>query len=64
MKRFATLRAAVLGICVAGLGAGCEKEASTESSTTVSTPGGTTTVEKSTEVEQSGENPPPAPSTP
>ena len=42
--------------------AGCSDKAEVETQSKVSTPGGTTTVTKSTEVKSSGSNPPPAPS--
>jgi len=43
--------------------AGCSDKAEVEQQSKITTPGGTTTVTKSTEVESSGSNPPPAPST-
>ncbi len=42
--------------------AGCSDKAEVEQQSKISTPGGTTTVTRSTEVESSGSNPPPAPS--
>jgi hypothetical protein len=41
--------------------AGCSDKAEVETQSKVSTPGGSTTVTKSTEVESRGSNPPPAP---
>ena len=58
MERILSL-AIVLGAMTLSF-AGCAKEASTTTETTVSTPEGETTVTKETTVEQSGENPPPA----
>lgn len=47
-------------VMFAALTTGCEKKAAVEETTTVETPEGSTTVTETTEVEQSGENPPPA----
>jgi len=58
MERYLSL-AVILGAMTLSF-AGCAKESSTTSETTVSTPEGETTVTKETTVEQSGENPPPA----
>ena len=59
MKRFFALCAALSLVTV--LFAGCEKKAGTTTETTVETPEGSTTVTESTEIEQSGENPPATP---
>jgi PBP1b-binding outer membrane lipoprotein LpoB len=48
-------------LCVLTLGmAGCSEKATVTKESTVTTPGGKTTVTNTTEVEKSGENPPPA----
>jgi hypothetical protein len=58
MKRI--LSAVVLAILVSPL-VGCGETTEYKKETTVKTPGGTTTTTEKTEVEKSGENPPPAP---
>ena len=56
MKRFAAL--SVLLSLFGAMTVGCSEKAKVEDTTTVETPGGTTTETTTTEVEQSGENPP------
>lgn len=58
MKRFAGL--AVLMSLFGTLTVGCSEKSKTQSTTTVETPQGSTTETITTEVEKSGENPPPA----
>jgi hypothetical protein len=58
MKRFFAFCVALSLATV--LFTGCEKKTGTTTETTVETPQGETTVTESTEVEKSGENPPPA----
>src|SRR5215208_57528 len=53
--------ALIVGVSLFGL-AGCGEESKVESTDKVSTPTGTTEVTKEVKVEQSGSNPPPAPS--
>jgi hypothetical protein len=59
MKRFAPLAIlmGLFGACTVG----CSEKAKVEETTTVETPGGTTTETNTTEVEKSGENPPATP---
>jgi hypothetical protein len=56
MKRAFTAAALALG---AFSFAGCGEETGVEKKTTIETPGGTTTIKQETEIEKSGENPPP-----
>lgn len=50
-------------VAVLGLGlAGCAEKSGVETKTEVTGPNGTTTETKKVEVKQTGENPPPAPS--
>ena len=58
MKRFAGL---FVALCLLGGILGCETETKVEKEETVSTPDGETTVRETTEIEKSGDNPPPAP---
>jgi hypothetical protein len=50
------------GVLAMGLGitlSGCSDESSAKKESTVSTPGGTSTVTEQTKVKQTGDNPPP-----
>jgi len=58
MKRFFSMLLMLSVVCIGAIGC-AEKSASTKKTET-STPDGTTTTTQSTEVEKSGENPPPA----
>ncbi|MBX9792326.1 MAG: hypothetical protein K2Y37_25785 [Pirellulales bacterium] len=58
MKRLMTFAMSLL--LALPLAIGCSQESSTETTRTVETPQGETTVRTETTVEQSGENPPPA----
>ena len=58
MKRFFALSLALS--LVVPFTVGCEKKAEVKKETTVTTPGGSTTVTDTQKVETSGENPPPA----
>jgi hypothetical protein len=57
MKTFVSA-ALMLGILSLGL-TGCAEKTSVKSETKVTTPGGTTTVTKETEIKKTGDNPPP-----
>jgi len=59
MKRLIAC-ALILGVCSIG-SFGCAEKETAKKETTVSTPGGTTTVTSKTEVEKKGKNPPDAP---
>ncbi len=56
MKRFAAIT--VLLSLFGAMTVGCSETAKVEKTTTVETPGGTTTETTTTEIEHSGENPP------
>jgi len=58
MKRFFTT-ALVLGVMTPFALVGCAEKSEVKSTDTVTTPGGTTTAETTTEVKKTGENPPP-----
>jgi hypothetical protein len=48
----------VFAVALAAVFAGCDREASTTKTETVTTPGGETTVETSKTIESSGDHPP------
>jgi hypothetical protein len=58
MKRFFSMLLMLSVVCVASIG--CADKSTATKKTETSTPGGTTTTTQQTEVEKSGENPPPA----
>ena len=59
MKRFMV---AVSMLCMFAIGTiGCEKKTSTETETTITTPGGEVTVTTEKTVKETGENPPSTP---
>lgn len=64
MKKTLTLLAGACFLAGSCLITGCGEEASVESKTTATSPGGTTTKTETQKVETTGENPPPAPATP
>jgi hypothetical protein len=58
------ISATLAGVILAGLTmtlAGCSEESSIKQQTMSKSPGGTTTETKETKVQQTGQNPPPAP---
>ena len=59
MKRFIA-SAVIFGVCSIGL-VGCAEKESAKKETTVTTPGGTTTIKTETDVKKTGKNPPDAP---
>jgi hypothetical protein len=58
MKRFFSMLVTLSVVCVGAIG--CSDTSTATKKTEVSTPSGTTTTTQQTEVEKSGENPPPA----
>jgi len=59
MKRLITILAITVG--AGGLGfVGCAEKESAKKETTITTPGGKTTITTETEIEKKGKNPPPA----
>jgi len=52
--------AIIFGMCSIGL-FGCAEKESAKKETTITTPGGTTTIKTKTDVEKSGKNPPETP---
>jgi hypothetical protein len=58
MKRFFSLLVMLSILCVGSIG--CSDKSTATKKTEVSTPNGSTTTTQKTEVEKSGENPPPA----
>jgi hypothetical protein len=59
MKRFFAV-ALILGAITPFALVGCAEKSEVKSTDTVTTPGGTTTTESSTEIKKTGDNPPPA----
>jgi len=52
----------MMGVLAMGLGvgiSGCSEESTAKKESTVSTPGGTSTVTEQTKIKQTGDNPPP-----
>ena len=59
MKRLITILTIAIGIGSLGI-IGCAEKESAKKETTITTPGGKTTITTETEIEKKGKNPPPA----